>query len=248
MSRTTVARYACNRIPHIVLQKRTTILGTEDNMDQQKAQRLGHDEDYKAPSISTALSLTMLTLCAIGCTSTPKPKPSPTPSATITATPTRPTTPPPPIKLFHQTADSITLTTTPDATDQQISAILWQLRDAAHNHTFDALHIPQKLIDARSPNIWFHLYRGPKCAPEKYAPGVPTLRPQLPRRRRLHPRQPPRPQLGQRRPPHPLHHRRPPRNPTLAPRLHLRRAPLASFSLHSILYALSSEVSCSTPS
>jgi hypothetical protein len=91
--------------------------------------------------------------------------------------PTRPTTPPPPFKLFHQTDNSITLTTAPTATDQQITAILWQLRDAAHNHTFDTLHISQKFVDARSPNLWFHLYRGPKCAAEKYAPGAPPCGP-----------------------------------------------------------------------
>jgi hypothetical protein len=119
----------------------------------------------------------MLTLCTIGCTSTPKPTPSPTRTATTTPYPPRPTAPPPPIHLFHQTENSITLTTTPDATDQQIIAILYQLRDAAHNHTFDTLHIPQKLVDARSPNLWFHLYRGPKCASEKYAPGTPPCGP-----------------------------------------------------------------------
>ena len=94
--------------------------------------------------------------------------------STITTTQpqtTRPTTPPPTFKLFHQTPDSFTLVTLPTATDDQISAILWQLRDAAHTHTFDALHIPQKVVDARDPMVWFHLYRGPKCAPEKYTDG-----------------------------------------------------------------------------
>jgi hypothetical protein len=91
--------------------------------------------------------------------------------------PPRPTTPPPPIHLFHQTDNSITLTTIPNATDDQITALLFQLRDAAHNQTFDALHIPQKLVDARDPMIWFHLYRGPKCAAEKYAPGAPPCGP-----------------------------------------------------------------------
>jgi hypothetical protein len=91
--------------------------------------------------------------------------------------PTRPTTPPPPFKLFHQSPNTITFVTTPTATDDQISAILFQLRDAAQTHTFDRLHIPQKLVDARDPMIWFHLYRGPKCAPEKYAPGPPPCGP-----------------------------------------------------------------------
>jgi hypothetical protein len=164
-------------IPHIIPQIRTTILGTEDNMDQQKAQRLGHDEDYRSLYTLAALSLTMLTLCTIGCTSTPKPTPSQPRTATTTTYPPRPTTPPPPFRLFHQTDNSLTLVTSPTASDQQIAAILYQLRDAAQSHTFDALHLPQKLIDARTPYIWFHLYRGPKCASEKYAAGQPPCGP-----------------------------------------------------------------------
>lgn len=104
------------------------------------------------------------TLFAVGCNSTPV-------HTTITTTQPqtrRPTTPPPPFKLFHATPDSFTLVTAPTATDDQISAILWQLRDAAHAHTFDHLGIPHKVVDARDPMVWFHLYRGPKCAPEKY--------------------------------------------------------------------------------
>ena len=84
----------------------------------------------------------------------------------------RPTTPPPPFKLFHTTDNSITLVTAANATDDQIAAILWQLHDAAHNHTFAALHISQKFVDARDPMVWFHIYRGAKCASEKYTTGT----------------------------------------------------------------------------
>jgi hypothetical protein len=111
-------------------------------------------------------------LVLVGCKSTPAPPAAPLqPTTTKSTYPSRPTTPPPPIHLFHTTPDSITLTTTPDATDEQIAAILWQLRDANHAHAFDRLHIPQKLVDARSPYIWFHLYRGSRCASEKYTTG-----------------------------------------------------------------------------
>jgi hypothetical protein len=128
------------------------------------------------------LALTVLTiiLSLSGCHSTPPPTVTTATTATTppTATtqtiqyPPRPTTPPPPFKLFHTTPDSLTLTTTPNATDDQIAAIVYQLHDAAQTHTFDALHLPQKLIDARSPYIWFHIYRGPKCASEKYTHGT----------------------------------------------------------------------------
>jgi hypothetical protein len=86
--------------------------------------------------------------------------------------PARPTTPPPPFALFHATTDgSFTLVTTPTATDDQIEAIIWQLRDAAHTRTFDKLGIPESKVDARNPIVWFHIYRGPKCAAEAYADG-----------------------------------------------------------------------------
>jgi len=80
----------------------------------------------------------------------------------------RPTTPPPPFKLFHQTDNTLTLVTKETATDDEIAAILYQFHDAATNHTFAALKLPQAFIDKRDPIVWFHLYRGPKCAPEKY--------------------------------------------------------------------------------
>ena len=127
------------------------------------------------PSLHRAkLAMSALTLALIlGCNSTPAPKPpAPTAAATTTQYPARPTTPPPSFKLFHTTPDgSFTLVTTPTATDAQIEAIVWQLRDAAHTRTFDKLGIPQKIVDDRDPMVWFHIYRGPKCAAEKYTDG-----------------------------------------------------------------------------
>ena len=113
-------------------------------------------------------------LIVLGCKPTPAP-PISNQSATAiqqhATYPPRPITPPPLFKLFHQTAGSFTLITTPTATDDQISAIVWQLRDAAHTRSFDKLGIPQKLVDARDPIVWFHIYRGAKCASEKYEAG-----------------------------------------------------------------------------
>jgi hypothetical protein len=110
----------------------------------------------------------------LGCNSKPTRVPAPVkPAATAFAYPPRPSVPPSLFKLVHHDASSITLVTSETATDDQITAILFQLHDAAHAHTFDALHIPQKLVDARDPYMWFHIYRGPKCAAEKYAAGAP---------------------------------------------------------------------------
>ena len=119
-----------------------------------------------------------------GCNSAPKqPTLSTLPKgATVSNVTIRPTVPPPPFKLFHQTKDSFTLfhatpegsftlVTAPTATDAQIIAIIYQLRDAAHTRTFDKLNLPQAKVDARDPMVWFHIYRGPRCAPEKYADG-----------------------------------------------------------------------------
>jgi len=117
-----------------------------------------------------ATSLLCVLTIILGCT-TPKPTTqNPTPT---TKYPTRPTTPPPPFKLFHQSPDTLTLTTTESASNTQIAALIYQLRDAANTHTFDSIHLPQAVIDARSPIIWFHIYRGPKCASEKYAAKLP---------------------------------------------------------------------------
>ncbi|QMV18066.1 hypothetical protein GOB94_04695 [Granulicella sp. 5B5] len=121
-----------------------------------------------------ACTLFICTFSLLGCNSVPKPATTSTPvTATAQTYPAHPTTSPPPFKLFHQTKDSITLVTGDDATDDQIEAIVWQLHDAAQTHTFNKLHIPQKFIDDRDPIVFFHIYRGSKCAAEKYAAGDP---------------------------------------------------------------------------
>ncbi len=86
--------------------------------------------------------------------------------------PPRPTVPAPAFKLFHQTADSLTLVTATDATDAQVEAILYQLHDAARAHGFAALGLPQGFMDKRAPIVFFHVYRGSKCAAEKYTSGA----------------------------------------------------------------------------
>lgn len=121
-----------------------------------------------------SIPLLLLPLLLYGCKSAPPPTPAPAADTTPAVTyPARPTTPPAPFKLFHHANNSFTLTVPESATDDAISALVWQFRDAARTHTFDHLHIPQKQVDADGPNVWFHIYRGTKCAPEKYAPGEP---------------------------------------------------------------------------
>jgi hypothetical protein len=107
-----------------------------------------------------------------GCSSAPPAANKPAmPTKPIVSYPARPTIAPPPFKVFHQDAMGITLVAPENSTDDQIEAIVWQLRDAAQAHTFDKFHISQKLVDARDPIEWFHIYRGAKCASEKFTKG-----------------------------------------------------------------------------
>jgi hypothetical protein len=123
---------------------------------------------------TSALAALALPLLLLGCTAKP--------SVTATSTnpkpqqplyPARPSVSPPAFKVFHHDASSITVVTKEDASDEEIEALIWQLRGAAHAHTFDQLKIPQQLVDKRDHKIWFHIYRGSKCASEKYASGPP---------------------------------------------------------------------------
>ena len=179
------------RAANILIHKGLTIFRAEDKMNQHKAQRLGHCANYRSglqPSLSPhthswgvaprcyiAAPLALM-LAIAGRKSSPAPTPAPsTPVIAKSAYPPRPTVAPPPFKVFHTTDNSITLVTDANATDDQIAAIIWQLHDAARNNTFAALHFPQQvqqLIAKRDPMIWFHIYRGPKCASEKYTTGA----------------------------------------------------------------------------
>jgi hypothetical protein len=125
---------------------------------------------YPSRYILTWLTLTVTAAIVVGCKSAPAPAPV-QPATAKSTYPPRPGVAPPPFRVFHTTDNSITLVTSDNATDDQITAILYQLHDAAHNNTFAALHIPQQFVDKRDPMIWFHIYRGAKCADEKYTTG-----------------------------------------------------------------------------
>lgn len=116
------------------------------------------------------LACTLIAIAALsGCKPTQPPAPPKTaePAAEEYHFPVRPTVPAPAVKVFHQDDDTYTLVTKPDATDDEVAAIIWQFRDAAHAKTFDKLHLSEKFIDARKPTVWIHVYRGAKCANEK---------------------------------------------------------------------------------
>jgi hypothetical protein len=121
--------------------------------------------------MNIAMLLLMFIANICGCKSATSLAPTTIQKQTATYPP-RPTTPPPSFKLFHQTTNTLTLTVPETATDTDIAALLYQLHDAAQSHSFDTLHLPQKLIDARDPIVWFHIYRGAKCASEKYTSGT----------------------------------------------------------------------------
>ena len=120
------------------------------------------------PRLASALGATLLVL---GCKSAPPAAPVRPQAAASASFPPRPATPPATFKVFHHDATSVTLVTGENASDDAIESLIWELRDAAQAHSFDKLAIPQKLADARDPILWFHIYRGSKCASEKYTDG-----------------------------------------------------------------------------
>lgn len=119
-------------------------------------------------------ALTAAAIVSFGCNSSqPKPAESPAQHAATPAVqyPPRPSIAPPATKVVHQDAAGITLVVPESTTSDQLSALVWQLHDKAQAHTLDSLQIDQKLVDARDPIAWFHIYRGAKCASEKYTKG-----------------------------------------------------------------------------
>jgi hypothetical protein len=135
-----------------------------------------HEHHLTLRGSALTLIMVMVGVSCIGCNGSAK-KAQPTqttPTSEHTDNyPPRPSTPPPAFKVFHQDGSTFTLVTKEDATDDEIVALIYELRDAAHTQGFNALHISQKAVDARDPYAWFHIYRGPKCAPEKYVPKPP---------------------------------------------------------------------------
>lgn len=158
----------------------------EHEMNRNEAQRLGHGRHYESciqPSllrrlrnltlapqagISRAFSASILGLSLLPGTGCKSSKPAPTTIAAASPYPPRPTTASADFTVFHQDNNTYILVTKPTTTDRELGALIWQLRDAAQAHTFDALHLSQQFIDARHPKIFFHLYRGAKCASETY--------------------------------------------------------------------------------
>ena len=118
-----------------------------------------------------AFAVLAVMIPVLGCKSTPSPAPAPKTQQVLT--PPRPNVPPPAFKVFHHDESTLTLVTKETATDEEIESLIWELRDAVHARTLDKLEISQKLVDNRKPIVWFHIYRGTKCASEKYASGPP---------------------------------------------------------------------------
>jgi len=188
---------------HNIIENGSTVLRAEDNMDKKKAQRSCHGENYRSdlrPSgpkrnrtwgvaprwyivSPPALALAVLPMILSSCKSSQSNDPTALrPGAMVDPPikyPARPTTPPPPFKIFHQTDNSITLVTDEHATDDQIKAIIWQLRDAAHAHTFAALR--RRLPRLRRLHPRQLREQGPRrrSPSERRRPRDPSLEPRL---------------------------------------------------------------------
>lgn len=126
------------------------------------------------PNLLIRCLLFAFTALSTGCKSAPAP---PTKPAVLevkkSEVSVRSTLPPPAFKVFHQDGPKFVLTTAESATDDQISALIWQLHDAAQSRSFDKLKISQKQVDKGDPAATFNIYRGTKCAAERYADGPP---------------------------------------------------------------------------
>src|ERR1035438_10402158 len=91
-----------------------------------------------------SIPLLLLPLLLLGCKSTPPPAPAPATDTTPAVTyPARPTTPPAPFKLFHHANSSFTLVVKETASDDQVSALVWQFRDAARTRS-EERHVGQE--------------------------------------------------------------------------------------------------------
>ncbi|HEY0264612.1 MAG TPA: hypothetical protein VGC07_08815 [Granulicella sp.] len=112
----------------------------------------------------------------IGCKSAPAPAPAATaaenPPVPKPTYPARPTVPLPAFKVFKHINSSFTLTIKPDATDDEIESLIWQLHDASRTRTLNSIKISQKAFDTDGDSVNFHIYRGTKCATEKFVPEV----------------------------------------------------------------------------
>ena len=130
---------------------------------------------FARTTVKVVLFVAAASMVATGCKSKPD---SSVPVAAKSAvaqvqTPPRPNVAAASFNVFHKSDTTYTLVIPQNATDEQVESLIWELRDAVHAKTLDKLKLSQKMVDDRKPLVWFHIYRGAKCASEKYASGPP---------------------------------------------------------------------------
>ncbi len=224
-----------DRYPPSERSRPTAQLATRRSMRPRfAAMSLGKSGILRRSRLAPQSSAFTAALLLAGCKSTP-PAPNRTPCAASGPLPGSPDRSPPSFKVFHHDASSITLVTKGRRNRcRDRSPHLAASRRRAHAHLRHAQDQPEA-GRRRDHKIWFHIYRGSKCASEKYADGPPPCGAQLSCGRRLYLRQL-HPSRSRQRRPAP---RRGPRNRTLGPRRSLHRiVPNAAFastsySLHS---------------
>lgn len=107
-----------------------------------------------------------------GCNSAPAPvPPTKEPVKPVVTYPARPSVAPAAFTVLHFNPDTSTFTliAKEDATDDELIATVWQLRDAARSGSLETL----KIKTPAGNDLRTSIYRGKKCATEKYAPGAP---------------------------------------------------------------------------
>ncbi len=168
------AKNRLQRCTEFFMQQRLALFRAENYVDQQEGGRRMHAAEYRWPAQATGAMVLAITVSLAGCRPSPpagKPQAASEATAQESRFAPRPSVAAPSFKVFHQDNDTYTLVTREDASDDEIAAVLWELRDAARSRGFDKLHLSQTFIDARKPSVWFHVYRGAKCASEKFTKG-----------------------------------------------------------------------------
>ena len=73
--------------------------------------------------------------------------------------------------VLYQDKSLVTMTVPPKTSDEEVSNLIWLLRDAAHSRSLASIGISETLVESRDPIVTFEIYRNAKCAPEHYGKG-----------------------------------------------------------------------------
>ena len=80
----------------------------------------------------------------------------------------------PAFTVTHHEDGLATLVVSKKSSDAELERLIWDLRLAFRDRTFNTKGISQTLVDERSPAMSFQIYRGPRCSEENRSKGART--------------------------------------------------------------------------